>query len=537
MEEGATPLPEQTSEAPSPETPAVEQATETTDVGTAQLTLTQAQDKLEALQAVWRRCQAIRATLLDKHTTLEQTAKEQDEDAEVDHLVAVTLRHTEHHSSASSTRSVEKGEEEESVSVSKLQKVLQKLQKDAESAAYRANEAQEDIEELQQQSQSMSDNIRIATKKYIDVREPQTIAAIKELNVDALAKSQQIVALQTDMGERLAQIKAASTENETLQKDVESKHEYLEKLTNQVTLNTRQNAGLTGAQTYYTAEKEKVLALWTTTTKEHQDALNRKKTLEQHRMDQIAALEHLKGDITDLDRHCDELDREFAFAKENTSAQRQDLVRLENDARASLTDYKNAHDSFQRAVQARDGAVKNARRLENLLNSVRNTLPLHEQVNQDLERNLAATKMDAKQYQESAVTTRRDIDVALFSYLQQENMEALEKQMLQASALANRALEADRIKYAMICQELQRQVEALTIEKDLKGRDQTRAEIKLREIHTELESARNLSFEVEKNHEAAVNRIRAAQLAYEQMKNERNAFVHSLQFSITSKKD
>ena len=108
------------------------------------------------------------------------------------------------------------------------------------------------------------------------------------------------------------------------------------------------------------------------------------------------------------------------------------------------------------------------RRLTTTVNNIKMSTPTIKKQHDELKRQMDASILDEKYQKACLLELRKEIDIALFDFLKMEKVEKSETQKVKGMLERNRELEDDLETLTAKTKELNRQVEDLKLEKDIK---------------------------------------------------------------------
>jgi predicted HicB family RNase H-like nuclease len=129
---------------------------------------------------------------------------------------------------------------------------------------------------------------------------------------------------------------------------------------------------------------------------------------------------------------------------------------------------KREHDILLRSIREKEATLKVHRRLEATVNNIRATFPSLEEYSEDLVRRLEATRRDARFYKSQTKELRKQIDLAIFEFLEQQGHEGKEKELLAQQRLTNLTMEGELNEKIQESADWSKQMETYNLEKELK---------------------------------------------------------------------
>ncbi|KAJ1559085.1 hypothetical protein HK096_001727, partial [Nowakowskiella sp. JEL0078] len=242
--------------------------------------------------------------------------------------------------------------------------------------------------------------------------------------------------------------------------------------------------------------------------KEIEKLTKRRKELEEHKLDQASDYEQRRAEIHEMEKRCDDIFKQHEFARDNLSTQKGERVRLELDFKRVLNEIKREHDILLRAIRDKENQLKINRRLQTTVNNILMSAPQTEKQTYDLQTQLEHQLRDGKFYRKRITELRKEIDLTIFDFLKQEQMEKAELNKCLAQFNHNKRLEEELDELVSMCSELEKQIESLKGERELKSRELIRIREKYRNIKEDQNVKEVAIIDTRKRCEEAVNRLR-----------------------------
>lgn len=169
--------------------------------------------------------------------------------------------------------------------------------------------------------------------------------------------------------------------------------------------------------------------------------------------------------------------------------------------------------------------MKLYRRLELSVNNIKMSTPTIIKQGDELQRQLKTIKNDEVFFRKQLSELRQSIDVSTLGFLKQDRIEKTELDEWQQQVEENKELEETLEKISGILKESSKNVDALTMERDLKSREVVRARAKLKMIKNDMATKEIAILDGSKRALETQNRVKEFMALYDLVKNERNKYV------------
>ena len=121
-----------------------------------------------------------------------------------------------------------------------------------------------------------------------------------------------------------------------------------------------------------------------------------------------------------------------------------------------------------RAIREKEGLIKTERRLDTTVNNIKLSTPLLLRQQEELKQNLQYIGMEDKELRGNVQVLRKDIDLALYDYLQQNQLEQGELEKAERYHQLNKKLDKDLEVEVKKFSELNRHVEEINSDRSLR---------------------------------------------------------------------
>lgn len=410
-----------------------------------------------------------------------------------------------------------------------LKRELLKCQNEVNLALEREDKLQKEIEKARLHRNELITDIEEIRKHKSDMMEPQLIASTKELKIDIMQRTHQVENLQKDLEEKEATLTKLLEEKEVLELEVEKHTIAYAKATEMPQKILKQAEVLRDAIGSLVIENVKQTTLAQQLDKEL-DRLNRKKKdLEQNKLQLASECEQRRAEIFEMERQCDDIFKGHELARDQLSSQKAEKVKLELLNKKLSSEFKREHEVLLRAIREKETFAKQVRRLITTMNNIKLSAPTIQRQFEDFRRELDSHHREHSSIKKQISTLRKEVDLSLYEFLKQEQLEKSESEKLSSQLNDNKVLEDELNCKVEEISSLRRQLEVLSIEKDLKARDLVRLQNKYRSIKETNTRKDILIADASKSCSEAVNRLKEFGTLYEVVKNERNRYLNQTQ--------
>lgn len=413
--------------------------------------------------------------------------------------------------------------------ISELKRDLLRLQNETQIALEEEQRSQQSISAAAKAKQDLVDDIEEMRRSRASMLEPQLISATKELKLEAIQKSHQIENLSKDLEEKENMLEMSRQERSRLELETEKQVAALSKAAEMPSKIARQTEAIRDGIQALEIENEKQNSLCLSNEKDLQGVLNRKKQLEDMQQIQNNELELCRKKTQEVERQCDEIFREHEWKNEQYLCYQQEAKRLEASIKNAVTELQVDHDKLLKSLRDKDAAVKNFRRLTNTVNNLKMAIPSLRLQQEHLKNELESAVRDAHFFKEKAEETKKDIDLRLFEYLENENYHQKHKELLQTMKSEFSKLEAEWQQSIARCKHLNKESEQLELEKDVKARDLVKIQSKVKALKEDLLFKDVAIGDANKRLGEANFRLKEFMALYDSVKAERNKFVDMIQ--------
>lgn len=296
-------------------------------------------------------------------------------------------------------------------------------------------------------------------------------------------------------------------------------------LTNKSTPNSKQSEVLRDAITTLIAENAKQSSISQQLEKEVEAIMKKKKQVEDNKTEQANEFEKRRSDIHDLERQCDELFLDQERAKKELTHQKAERVRLEMMMKKLDTEVHREHDKLMKLLNEKENMLKIYRRTETTLANARINIPMQKTQIEEYQRQYEVGKRERQYHEGRIVEIKKEIDLAMYDFLQSEQVEKHEKEQLALVMKANKRLDEQLDVAAKKFNALRRELDSLKIDKELRSRELLKLQSKVRKLREDAELKENNIVSAEKQCQEATNRLKEFASLYEVVKSERNKYV------------
>ncbi|KAJ3123150.1 hypothetical protein HK098_002149 [Nowakowskiella sp. JEL0407] len=417
-------------------------------------------------------------------------------------------------------------------SIGELKRELLKAENEVRLAVERNRRIQEETTEAIAQKTELFNDIEEIRRHKADMLEPQLIASTKELKLDVIQRRHQVENLQKDLEEKEATLEKTTRDKDRLEVEKEKHSVALAKASEIPTKIIKQTEVLRDAISSLVVENVKQTTMGTQLDKEIERLAKKRKELEENKLDQAADYEQRRAEIHEMEKRCDEIFKQHEFAKDQLSAQKGERVRLELAFKKVIFDIKREHDVLLHSIRDKEIKLKINRRLETTVNNILMSAPQTKKQSEDLQRQVEHHKREGRHFRKLIGTLRKDVDSLIFDFLKQEQMEKSELTKCQTQFNHNKRLEEELDELIKFCDDLERQIETLSSERELKSRELIRIREKHRNIKEDSGAKEVAINDAKKRCEEAVSRLRDFATLYDVVKNERNKYMNQIQATL-----
>ncbi|TPX37722.1 hypothetical protein SmJEL517_g00446 [Synchytrium microbalum] len=397
----------------------------------------------------------------------------------------------------------------EASEVADLRRELLKVQHDEKIADDSHNRSSKEVADLTNHKKELLDEIEEARRHKADLLEPQLLASTKELKLELMQRRQQVETLQKDLEEKDGTLEAVEKEKERLAEEQERQVSALSKASEIPFRLQKQSEVLKDAISALVVESE----------------------LDDIKLEVNADYEQRRSEIHEMERQCDEIFKDHEMAREQLAIQKQDRVRLDASLRNVVHQAKREHDLLLRAARDKDSQMKSCRRLEITLNNALEAVPVAKRAYDEVSRHLLAAKRESKSLKKNVTDLRREIDMGVHKYLENERIEKTEADLLVREMGAVRRTEEELEAVSEQFEAAQRKCEEIAVERDLKARELVHIRKKHRRCREDTRVAEDACTDAAKRAAEAAARLKEFATLYEVAKTERNKCLNQIQGS------
>ncbi|KAI8808274.1 hypothetical protein BJ742DRAFT_772272 [Cladochytrium replicatum] len=409
-----------------------------------------------------------------------------------------------------------------------LKRELLKAENELTLAQQREKRVHDEIEECQKQRQGLTNDIEEIRRHKADMLEPQLIASTKELKA-LIQRKHQVENLQKDLEEKQTTLDKIKSDKERLEIEKEKQAVALAKSTEIPLKIIKQTEVLRDAISALVLENMKQTTMGQQLDKELERLAKRRKELEEHKLDQAADYEQRRAEIHEMERQCDEIFKKHEMSKELLGTQKAERVKLDLMFKKILSDSKREHDVLLRAIRDKEIQLKIFRRLNTTVNNIKMAIPEVRKQFDELQQQRIQYHREGQSHRKQIIQLRKSIDMTVYDFLKQEQLEKHEVERLQLQINQNRALEDELQRITAQCSDLSKQIETMSGERELKSRELIRIQTKCRTIKEDL-SVKDIAIsDSRKRCEESATRLKEFATLYDVVKNERNKYLNQIQ--------
>ncbi|KAJ3348828.1 hypothetical protein HDU83_001030 [Entophlyctis luteolus] len=415
--------------------------------------------------------------------------------------------------------------------IGNLKRELVKLENEVNLSTQREKKLVADINESLDQKAVLNADIEEIRKHKADMLEPQLIASIKELKLDISQRRHQVENLEKDLEEKEITYEIVLAEKDRFMIEKEKHAASLARASEMPQKIIKQSEVLRDAISSLVIENVKQTTLAGQLDREIDRLAKIKRELEDVKLDQATEYEERRAEIIEMERNCDEIFKEYEYAKQQLSIQQADRQRLELSIKNAIATNHKDHDVLLRAVREKEIQLKLHRRLETTVNNVKMSGPMIRKQLEDFTMQLEMLKREEKHQRRRMAEMRKTIDMGVFKYLKLNNAEKEENEKMLAQHELNRRLEKELEEVMTRRNALERQIENLTGERDIKAtsRDLVRIRNKYKLIKEDIQTKDLAISEAANKCEEPLARLKEFSALYDVVKNERNKYVNQIQ--------
>ncbi|KAI9218518.1 hypothetical protein BC828DRAFT_388410 [Blastocladiella britannica] len=417
---------------------------------------------------------------------------------------------------------------DDNAEIGELRRELLRCQNEVVLAHDRESRLAKDIEESLITKESLVEDIEEIRRHKTDMLEPQLVANTKEIKMDLMQRKHQAENLEKDLEEKEQILENAIKDKERLLDERETQEAALAKANELPGKIMKQAEVLRDGIASLVIENVKQAQLAAQLDKDIDKVSKKRKEMEEEKAAHSAEFEQRKTEMMEREKECDEIFHEHEMAKEMIAMQEAEKLRQTFALKQAESMIKLSHESLIRCNREKDHLVKAYRKLEGAVNSVVAAVPGARQTNHDAHLALEAAEREVRHYHEAVRNLRKEIEILMHSFLENERHAAGEKELLLARLDANREVEVEIDKHNKRLEYLERAIVQAKHDRELKSRELLRSQVKLRkgkddEQHCEME----VLDATKKSQESQVQLSEFAAL-YDKAKNERNRYVNQI---------
>lgn len=259
------------------------------------------------------------------------------------------------------------------------------------------------------------------------------------------------------------------------------------------------------------------------------DRLQRKRAeLEDRKLDQAADFEQRRAEIMELEEKSDDVFKKHELAKEQLTGLKADRVKFELHIKHLSNQIKRDHEQLLKSLRERDQQLKHCRRLEMTVNNIHVNSSASDGQEEETKQQTLAVKREEKHLRKQIAIARKEIDMALYEYLQQNHVEKIELERSHAMYQHNQKLEKELDEVIHEHEKLEKAIKQAAAERELKCRNVIRISQRAAALKNESSVNQIAIVDNSKRCTEAVQRLKDFATMYDVVKNERNKYVSLL---------
>ncbi|EPZ33889.1 hypothetical protein O9G_002452 [Rozella allomycis CSF55] len=420
---------------------------------------------------------------------------------------------------------------QDSALIADLKRELLKGQNESSLCMERDSKLENERDEQVKIKLDVLSDIEQARQHKVDMLEPQLVASNKELRLDILQRKQQIENLKKDFEEKRESYDEILKTKERLDVEQEKYSISLTKASELPPKLIKQNEILKDAIYSLQQETVKQSSLSLTLDTEIIKLTKKKQEIEKDRNESQTEVETKMLQIEALEAQTDEIFRNHELAKEQLSIQKTEKIKLDYANKHCAQDIRKEHDNLLKCFRDKENMLKLYVRLENQVNNIRNLIPKLEGQKNELDRALQSQQQENKIIKAKIRNSRQEIDIDIFHYLQQDDLDIKEREALQQSLTTLEKLEK-RLHEAQAGSKLiQQTMNQINLERDLRVRELTKVKQKLKDMKEECRVKSGIVKDNYKKQLEVAQRLKDTMHLYDSVKAERNKYVNMIQAS------
>lgn len=256
------------------------------------------------------------------------------------------------------------------------------------------------------------------------------------------------------------------------------------------------------------------------------DRLNRKKVdLEERKLDQAADFEQRRAEIMDMERQSDEIFKQHELSKEQLTSSKADRVKFELHIKHIGHQTKRDHEALLKSLREKEQQLKHCRRLEMTVNNINMNSSEVDGQKEETKQQTMSVKREEKTLRKEITKKRREIDIALYEYLKQNQVEKVELDKSLAMFQYNQKLEKELDEVVNEFERLTKDIKGAAAERELKCRNVIRISQKASALKDESSVNQLAILDNSKRCAEALQRLKDFATMYDVVKNERNKYV------------
>ncbi|KAJ3386772.1 hypothetical protein HDU92_002313 [Lobulomyces angularis] len=420
----------------------------------------------------------------------------------------------------------------DNTSIGELKRELLKIENEERLAMDREAKLQKDLEESQIQKADLNSEIDEIRKHKADMLEPQLIATTKELKLDVIQRRNQVENLEKDLEEKDSTLEMCTKEKDRLEIERDKLAIAISKASEMPLKILKQCEVLRNAISSLVSENSKQTTLSLQLDKEIERLAKKKIEFEERKLDQAAEFEQRRAEIHEMEKQCDEIFKQHELAKEHLSSLKAEKVKHELQIRHLIHQMKREHDILLRSLRDKESQLKLCRKLEMTVNNIHMSTEVLENQKEETKRHVQAAKREELRLRKEITDIRKKIDLSLYSFLKQEQMEKLEFEKVHQFFTVNQKLELELEELTKTFAALEKEIMQSKAERELKSRNVIRISQKYSFIKDEIAMTDIAIFDYSKRCGEAVQRLKDFATMYDVVKNERNKYMNQIQTTM-----
>lgn len=393
---------------------------------------------------------------------------------------------------------------------------------------------QHELNDLQMVRQDLEMEISATAARQAAELQPQIDSVEAQLEVAKSDLERQRAGLEklrrerAEAANRMQELRQAKTDNETHRARLAAQ---LVKIKSEPDKVRKQAEVVNGALISLEAERGRMGEQLQTLESELEQQVRRRGQLEDDRMMLEMSIERHQAMIEQRERTRDEMLKQFDLLKEEALHVSTERTRLAMDAKALDSEAKWEQNALNRKVKEYNAALKRCKKAEMHLNNSLAQHPFLQRQLDEASRQVAVLKDDQRANDAAAAELRREVDVFISQFLNQESAEQEKQEWLRQLLDDIKGLEVELSEAVADDSAARKAVAALAAEREAAARESAKVLGQAHEVHEELKVKELVVLDLTKRLADTGVRLKDFSKLYDMVKSERNKYVNKIQSS------